>query len=117
LDSIFKWLEPLQNSNPILFLISVLLIVLLPKLFEYLTKAKRLEIENRTTEIDYLSKRFGVLSEKCETLERDIDFWKDKYYKMRESLADLEAENKILQMKLEDLRKRCNCGDEHVEQK
>lgn len=101
---IVKALDSISSSYPILVLLAVLLIALVPKTFDYLTKKTAMHIETTDSILDKITKRASTLQDRCELLEKELDMWKERFYALKNELADLEVDNKRLQAEIEDLK-------------
>lgn len=101
---IIKVLESIATTHPILIIITVILIVLGPKTFDFLTKKTAMQIESTESILDKITKRASTLQDRCTILEQELDLWKERYYALKCELADLEVDNKRLQAEIEILK-------------
>lgn len=101
---IFDALEAIAISHPRLFVFAILLITLLPKVFEYLTKSKKIYFESQNSVYESLAARLNEVHERCGNLEKEIENWKSKFFQLKEKLHKLEMENSNLKQDLNLLR-------------
>ena len=100
----FNHFKDIAVQNPFIFMISVFLVSVVPKLFEFLINSKKIDFESKESVYDRLSTRVGSLQNRCELLEKEVDIWRDRYYDLKSELSSLEIENQKLLSELKLLK-------------
>ena len=102
---IFQGLESIANTYPILFVVVIIILTLVPKTLDYLTKRNTLQFETTDTMLDKIGKRLETVQDRGEKLEKELDMWREKYYSLKNELILLEVENKKLIAEIDRLKK------------
>lgn len=73
------------TQNPILLIVIVILIFLIPKFADFLTKSRDRETATYKETLKSMQEYTNHLSERLTQLEKEITVWKDKYFEAEES--------------------------------
>lgn len=101
-------LKLIAENSPFLFLIGVItfaIIKQLPKIFDYLISNKKIELNHTEQALERFAAELKTVQKRCKDMELESNDWRNKFFDLKQRIAELENENLKLTSELQYLKK------------